>query len=251
MRLLPHGLLFLTLLLLTTLPASAQTAPTTPPQSPPSLQNQVIVRTDGTVYLVRDGTRHLITPISLPDDQVAAIPEGPAYSNAFVPVDTLTALIGGAGSSSGPTAASPGMSILAPASAPAPPAPAPAPVAPGPSTSAAATSPSTVHVTLNEWSITPDATSVAAGKVTFDVSDAGKGEHEMVLFKSDKDPSSLPVSRGKVDESAIGQKIGEVEGLRSGDDKSATFDVKPGSYILVCNLTNHYNKGMVSQIEVK
>ena len=263
MRLPLHSLLFLTIALLTTLPASAQTAAATPPQLPPSLQNQVIVRADGSVYLVRDGTRHLITPVSLSDDDVAAIPEGPAYSNGLVPIDALTALIGGAGSPSVTAAAIHGTSILAPAStappptppsappsAP-PPAPAPAPTAPGPSTSSAATSPSTVHVTLNEWNITPDATSVAAGKVTFDVSDAGKGEHEMVLFKSDKDPSSLPASRGKVDESAIGQKIGEVEGLRAGDDKSATFDVKPGTYSLICNLTNHYSKGMVSQIEVK
>src|SRR5256885_1861682 len=83
----------------------------------------------------------------------------------------------------------------------------------------------------------------ADGTVTFDAADAGKGEHEMVLFKSDKDPASLPISKGNVDESAIGQKVGEIEGLRSGDDKSATFDVKPGKYILICNLVNHYNKG--------
>jgi len=108
-----------------------------------------------------------------------------------------------------------------------------------------------VKVSLQEWSITPDSTTIAAGKVSFDATDAGKGEHEMGIYKTDKDPGSLPVSKGKVDESAIGQKIGELEGLKAGDEKSGSFDLSPGTYILICNLTNHYSKGMVSPITVK
>ena len=49
----------------------------------------------------------------------------------------------------------------------------------------------------------------------------------------------------------MGSKIGEVGDLKAGDNKSATFDLKPGTYILLCNLSNHYTKGMVQQSEVK
>ena len=76
-------------------------------------------------------------------------------------------------------------------------------------------------------------------------------QHEMVILRSDKDPAGLPVSRSRVDEGAVGPKVGEIEGLHTGDSKAATFDLKPGSYILLCNLSNHYTRGMVQQIEVK
>ena len=43
--------------------------------------------------------------------------------------------------------------------------------------------------------------------MTFNVTDAGKGQHEMIVFKSDKAPSTLPVSKGAVDENAVGPKV--------------------------------------------
>jgi uncharacterized cupredoxin-like copper-binding protein len=245
------------LTLLATLPADAQTTSGPVSSQPPTaLQNLVIARADGTIYLVRDGARHLVSPVSLSDDDIAAIPEGAAYSNGLVPVDAITALVGGSGS--GPAIGSVILPPPAAASVPAQPAAVaastPAPTSTPPPTltpTASASLPSSVKVSLDEWSITPDATTLAAGKVSFDVTDTGKGEHEMGLYKTDKDPASLPVSKGKVDETAIGQKIGELEGFKSGDEKSGSFDLKPGTYILICNLTNHYNKGMVSQVQVK
>jgi uncharacterized cupredoxin-like copper-binding protein len=239
MRFRLHVLPFVGLLLIAALPADAQGVAAPSGQSPAALQNQLITRSDGALFLVRDGTRHLVTPASLSDEDVAAIPEGVPYENGFVPADAIAALIGSAAPPSGPPVLAPLISAPTGANASAAP----------PATSSAGAS--SVHVRLDEWSIAPDSTTLAAGKVAFNVSDAGKSLHEMVLFKSDKDPGSLPVTRGKVDEAAIGQKIGEVEGLHAGDSKSATFDLKPGSYILICNLTNHYSKGMVSQIEVK
>jgi uncharacterized cupredoxin-like copper-binding protein len=59
------------------------------------------------------------------------------------------------------------------------------------------------------------------------------------------------VSKSRVDESAVGDKIGEIEDVKPGSSKSATFTLSPGKYLLICNLANHYSKGMVSQIEVK
>jgi uncharacterized cupredoxin-like copper-binding protein len=248
MRFLVHTLRFIVpavgAVLLASLSADAQTTSSPSSPSPAALQNQVVVRADGTIYLVRDGTRHAVTPTSLSDDAIAAIPEGSAYSTGLVPVDAITALVNGAGSTT---------SILAPApsvasgGAGAPASSAPSTATPAP----AAALPSSVKVSLQEWSITPDSTTLAAGKVSFDVTNSGKGQHEMGIYKTDKDPGGLPVSKGRVDEGTLGQKIGELEGFKAGDEKSESFDLTPGTYILICNLTNHYSKGMVSQIQVK
>jgi uncharacterized cupredoxin-like copper-binding protein len=233
--------------LVATLPVDAQT--TSSPTSPGALQNQLIVRADGTIYLVRDGVKHAVTPASLSDDAIGDIPEGSAYSSGLVPVDAITALVGSSpsGPAIGPSA--PLISAPAPAVAASPASSAPIAAAPAPTPPPAL--PSSVKVALQEWSIAPDSTTLAAGRVTFDVTDTGKGEHEMGVYKTDKDPGNLPASKGKVDETSVGQKIGELEGFKAGDEKSASFDLTPGTYILICNLTNHYNKGMVSQLQVK
>src|SRR4051812_37865871 len=90
--------LVLGLPLLATLPADAQTTSGLVMSQPPAaLQNQVIVRSDGTIYLVRDGARHQIAPVSLSDDDIAAIPEGAAYASGLVPVDAIAALVNGSG----------------------------------------------------------------------------------------------------------------------------------------------------------
>ena len=47
----------------------------------------------------------------------------------------------------------------------------------------------------------------------------------MGIYKTDKDPGSLSVNKGTVDEGALGQKIGELEGFKAGDEKSGSFDL--------------------------
>src|SRR5581483_12318982 len=86
--------LLLGLALLATLPAAAQTtAGPTLSQPPAVLQNQLVEKADGTVYVVRDGTRHQVAAVSLSDDDINAIPEGSPYSNGLVPVDAIAAWI--------------------------------------------------------------------------------------------------------------------------------------------------------------
>jgi hypothetical protein len=207
-------------------PVAAQTGIGSDGQPPAGLQNQIVVKSDGTIYLVRDGTKHQVTPATAGDDAIGAIPDGDPYTSGLVPADTATASTGDTSPpSSGPQSAlAPSLFTTGSASG-----------SSGTSSTGSSTStgpaalPSSVHVDLNEWSITPDATTLAAGKVSFDVADAGKLGHEMVIFKSDKDPGSLTVTRSRVDEGSVGTKIGEVEDLKAGDDKSATFDLKPGT----------------------
>lgn len=119
--------------------------------------------------------------------------------------------------------------------------------------------PTAVDVTLQEWAIAPASTTLKAGQVTFNVKNAGpKNEHEMVVIKTDLGPLDLPKgANGKVDEEAAGLNvIGEVEEVSVGGTRSATLDLAPGKYLLICNIVDpdgvaHYGKGMTIAVTVE
>jgi uncharacterized cupredoxin-like copper-binding protein len=53
------------------------------------------------------------------------------------------------------------------------------------------------------------------------------------------------------DEEAPGMTpIGEVEDVKSGESMDLVLTLEPGRYVLLCNLTRHFEKGMVTEIEV-
>ncbi|MBN4054591.1 hypothetical protein JYT87_02670 [Nitrospira defluvii] len=111
----------------------------------------------------------------------------------------------------------------------------------------------TVKITLEEWHVLPDKSSVPAGEVTFVVTNIGPLDtHEFVVFKTDMAPEALPAGSKGVDENGPGLiLIGEIEGIPVGaDHQSVSFDLEAGSYVLVCNIwdeteqESHYHEGM-------
>jgi uncharacterized cupredoxin-like copper-binding protein len=111
-----------------------------------------------------------------------------------------------------------------------------------------------VHVDLTEWSINPAATVVPAGDVTFEVATppTAAKTHELLVIRSDLPLDALPMtSEGDVDEDKVGPRAGLIEQVRPGDVDSATFTLAPGRYVLLCNLAEHYVKGMVTEIQVQ
>lgn len=119
---------------------------------------------------------------------------------------------------------------------------------------------STVAVTLDEWSVQAEQTSVAAGTVTFDVHNAGEEPHELVVVKG-VPAEQLRVVDGKVDEGTLpeGAFVGEVEAFPGGEDCKGTFELSAGSYVLFCNIVeqhdgkqeSHFREGMVTTFEVR
>lgn len=103
----------------------------------------------------------------------------------------------------------------------------------------------TVNAELGEFYIKLDRTSVPAGKVTFKVTNSGKIEHELIVLKTDLAVDKLPMRANdpsKVDEDAAGG-VGEIEDVAAGQSKNGTFDLKSGSYVLICNVSGHYAAG--------
>jgi uncharacterized cupredoxin-like copper-binding protein len=108
-------------------------------------------------------------------------------------------------------------------------------------------------MTMAVMSIDIDQTSVPAGKVTFNVSN-GSAEtlHEMLVAPIANKDVVLPfnATENRIDEEASGD-LGEVSELDPGKSGSLTLDLKPGLYVLYCNVPGHFMAGMWTTIEVK
>jgi uncharacterized cupredoxin-like copper-binding protein len=97
-----------------------------------------------------------------------------------------------------------------------------------------------------------DVTTVPAGKVTFNVTNASKDiVHEMLVSPLPAD-GQLPyvAAEYRVDEEAAGH-LGEVSELDPGQTGSLTLDLTPGKYILFCNIPAHFMNGMWTVVTVQ
>ena len=97
-----------------------------------------------------------------------------------------------------------------------------------------------------------DTKNVPAGKVTFDVLNTSKDTiHEMIVSPIRDLDVTLPyvASESRVDEDASGD-LGEVSELDPGGAGSLTIDLKPGYYVLFCNVPGHFTSGMWTTIDV-
>jgi uncharacterized cupredoxin-like copper-binding protein len=94
---------------------------------------------------------------------------------------------------------------------------------------------------------------VKSGQVTFKVLNASKETiHEMVLSPIKDENATLPFieKENRVDEEGSGH-LGEVSELDPGKKGELTVDMKPGSYILYCNIPGHYGAGMWTTLKVQ
>lgn len=117
----------------------------------------------------------------------------------------------------------------------------------------------TIAVTLQEWAVVPASTSMAAGDVSFQITNTGPEDvHEFVVLKTDLDPGALPTdANGAVTESGEGiEVIGEVEDVPVGETKDLSVTLAAGKYVLLCNIYDetekeaHYKMGMRTPFDV-
>ncbi len=108
--------------------------------------------------------------------------------------------------------------------------------------------PSSVGVVLTEWKLVPSATSVRAGKVTFRVRNDGAIEHELVVLRTDLHHHVLPVKRAVAVETG---KLGRTAKIAAGQERVLTLSLKPGKYVLLCNLLGHYKAGQYAALRVR
>jgi len=102
-----------------------------------------------------------------------------------------------------------------------------------------------VGVTLADYSVTLDSSSLSAGDVTFNVTNDAGQVHEFVVVKTDLAEDALPLAEGDVDEaSAEISPVDEIEDIEPGTSPSLAVTLEAGSYVALCNLPGHYGQGM-------
>jgi uncharacterized cupredoxin-like copper-binding protein len=91
-----------------------------------------------------------------------------------------------------------------------------------------------------------------AGVVTFKVTNTSKDTvHEMIVMYLADPTMALPYldDEKRVDEDKAGDK-GEVSELDPGKAGTLTVALKPGKYVLICNVPGHFSAGMWTEFEV-
>jgi uncharacterized cupredoxin-like copper-binding protein len=103
-----------------------------------------------------------------------------------------------------------------------------------------------VGVTLADYSVTLDSTSLSAGDVTFDVTNDAGQVHEFVVVKTELAEDALPLDDGgDVDEEATEiSPVDEIEDIEPGTSPSLAVTLEAGNYVALCNLPGHYGQGM-------
>ena len=110
--------------------------------------------------------------------------------------------------------------------------------------------------TADQMFLTLSANSATAGPVTFQVTDQGQRTHEFVVFRTDTPADLIPIvsfegERDRIDEKAPGvTNVGETGDMKPGETKLLTITLKPGHYVVVCNLPGHFRMGMHADFTV-
>lgn len=121
----------------------------------------------------------------------------------------------------------------------------------------AARADATIDVTLHDrgmesMGIDLNAPEVKAGKVTFNVSNKSETlVHEFVVARTDKPIEALPYDAAgqTVSEDAM-EVVDEIEDIDPGKTGTLTVDLKPGTYVMLCNKAGHFKAGMTHALRV-
>jgi uncharacterized cupredoxin-like copper-binding protein len=114
-------------------------------------------------------------------------------------------------------------------------------------TSTQAGSSDRVSARLSDFRITASPSSADAGRVTFTVRNTGQVEHELIVIKTRRRASDLPLRNGRASER--GSK-GDVE-VDTGERKRLSLNLTAGHYVLICNIGQHYRAGMRRDFTVR
>ncbi len=105
--------------------------------------------------------------------------------------------------------------------------------------------PGSVQVTLSEFKVVPTPDSIAAGNVTFAVSNTGTVTHNFHIIKTELAPDKLPI-----DSTGFAVDLTQVDAVQNSKDidpagtETVTAQLDAGKYVLICNVASHYQSNM-------
>jgi uncharacterized cupredoxin-like copper-binding protein len=107
-------------------------------------------------------------------------------------------------------------------------------------------------VSLTEFKVAPGQTTVSPGQVAISIRNDGQVQHELLVFRSQLDPSQYPQENGDIKEDGQGvTKVSDGDNLDPGTTQSRIVNLTaPGKYLFVCNLPGHFKAGMYAAVTV-
>jgi uncharacterized cupredoxin-like copper-binding protein len=118
---------------------------------------------------------------------------------------------------------------------------------------------SVINVKLQDTSTDPhipdmllllDHSTVAAGPVTIHAANESKRlGHEVLVFHDNGQPLPYNEGAGRLIEKQM-ESLGEIADLDPGEAREKTFNLTPGTYLLLCNQSNHLKAGMFARLKV-
>ena len=105
---------------------------------------------------------------------------------------------------------------------------------------------------MGGMSIRTNVASVKAGKVTFAVTNLSRSVvHEMIVVAVDNPNTPLPYdyNTARIPEKQV-KMLGETDEMQPNAEQTITLDLKPGAYLLICNVPGHYAANMWTPLTV-
>jgi uncharacterized cupredoxin-like copper-binding protein len=119
-----------------------------------------------------------------------------------------------------------------------------------------------IAITLQDPSVDPsnsgmliktDTMKVKAGRVTLEAVNRSKDlVHEVLVVPSPSNGKELPydIKTNTIIEKRV-HSLGEISELKPGARGKLTLNLKPGTYLLLCNQPGHYKSGMSTRLVVE
>lgn len=110
----------------------------------------------------------------------------------------------------------------------------------------------TVGVTERDFHIATTTGSVGSGRITLRIHNAGPDEHELIVAPDSSGGLPLRADGFTVNEEAIeSSEPGAVEPQQPDHTELLRVRLKPGRYVLFCNMEGHYMAGMHTVLVVR
>ena len=100
-----------------------------------------------------------------------------------------------------------------------------------------------INTQLGEMYVRPSVTSVPAGKVTFKATNAGNLTHELMVER-------MPIKFDSTNTPTESAALGMIDDMAPGESGQMTLTLKPGQYMLFCNVSGHYAAGQHTVLTV-
>ena len=118
-----------------------------------------------------------------------------------------------------------------------------------------------ITVVLKDFAVPPNTTRAKTGRLTLEAMNEGMSVHELVILKTDLNPTTLPRKEAKPRQGIVTEylvneddarikTIDEIEEFPAGTSQKKTVVLDPGHYVLFCNIPGHYDKGMYASLQI-